>query len=268
MSILDFFKPKNEKDKAIAKYYKNYQERPYISTERDFKKWNEMVSQFPKMLVQKEMMIRNEDGLLPGHIYQLYWIQKYKSGRRIPEYFEYEFGIDFNKEKDLLTLNNYIEDNTVTKKGTDIIEKYNYVITEKTEKSKAPRFNITKELAKYRKERKKQLEQGIKPSETEDEYKGFLYQMNGIADYKDKDFINAKINLIKAHSLGFYSPGGINYLAKIYRKEKNYSEEINSIETGLKNLDYKENLSESTLSDLKKRLEKAKMLLSKTEKKL
>ncbi len=243
MSILDFFKPKTEKDKAIAKYYKNYQERPYISTERDFKKWNEMVSQFPKMLVQKEMMIRNEDGLLPGHIYQLYWIQKYKSGRRIPEYFEYEFGIDFNKEKDLLTLNNYIEDNTVTKKGTDILEK-------------------------YRKDSKKQLEQGIKPSETEDEYKGFLYQMNGIADYKDKDFINAKINLIKAHSLGFYSPGGINYLAKIYRKEKNYSEEINSIETGLKNLDYKENLSESTLSDLKKRLEKAKMLLSKTEKKL
>lgn len=222
-----------------------------------------MVTQFPKMLVQKEMMIRNKDGLLPGHVYQLYWLQKYKAGRRIPEYFEYEFGIDFNKEKEFLTLNNYIEDNTVTKNGAIIIEKYNNVITEKTEKSKAPRFHITKELAKFRKERKKQLEQGIKPSETEDEYKGFLYQMNGIADYKDKDFINVKKNLLEAQKLGFYSPGGINYLAKIYRKEKNYTEEIILIEQYLQNINSKDNLSEKALNSLKIRLEKAKLLENK-----
>lgn len=38
------------------------------------------------------------DGLLPGHIYMLYWLKKYKN-KRVPAYFEYRYGIDFEKEK-------------------------------------------------------------------------------------------------------------------------------------------------------------------------
>lgn len=47
------------------------------------------------------MMVRNEDGLLPGHIYMLYWLNKF-TNKRIPQYFEYEYGIDFEKEVILL----------------------------------------------------------------------------------------------------------------------------------------------------------------------
>ena len=53
--------------------------------------------------------------------------------------------------------------------------------------------------------------------------------MNGISDYQNKNFDSAKEKLLKAMELGFYSPGGTEYLAKIYRKEKDYLSEIISL---------------------------------------
>ena len=44
--------------------------------------------------------------------------------------------------------------------------------------------------------------------------------MNGISDYQNKNFDSAKEKLLKAMELGFYSPEGTEYLAKIYRKRE------------------------------------------------
>ena len=45
--------------------------------------------------------------------------------------------------------------------------------------------------------------------ESIEQRKGFVYQMNGISDYQNKNFDSAKEKLLKAMELGFYSPGGI-----------------------------------------------------------
>ena len=58
----------------------------------------------------------------------LYWIDKYKLKRKIPAYFEYQYGIEFIKEKDFLEANRFIENNILTKKGKNAIQKHISVI--------------------------------------------------------------------------------------------------------------------------------------------
>ena len=105
MGILDFLFAKNKaveklgKNTIYQKYYADYPEKPYISNERNIQEWLKRAEMFPSQsLVSRNMMIRYNDGLLPGHIYMLYWLKKY-STKRIPTYFEYKYGISFEKEK-------------------------------------------------------------------------------------------------------------------------------------------------------------------------
>lgn len=99
-------------------YYKDYSEKPFISQDREFNtNWIEQSKMFPNQsLVSEAMMKRYPDGLLPGHIYMLYWLKKY-TNKRVPSYFEYKYGIDFYKEKEFLTQNGYLENSKPTHKG-------------------------------------------------------------------------------------------------------------------------------------------------------
>lgn len=130
MGFFDFLKPVNKVEYILNKYYRNYPRKPYISSDRNFNDWETRVSTFPNMIVQREMMIPYSDGLLPGHIRMLYWIKNINRGR-IPEYFEYEHGIDFDTELKVLTSGGYVLDGVITEKGIealtrheDFIEKY------------------------------------------------------------------------------------------------------------------------------------------------
>ena len=114
------------------------------------------------------------------------------------------------------------------------------------------------ELSRYRKEAKEAREYGIEMHESIEQRKGFVYQMNGISDYQNKNFDSAKEKLLKEMVLGFYSPGGTEYLAKIYRKEKD------SI-TNLKNENAMKQ-SQNNVLKLEERLAKAKILLDKSRK--
>lgn len=83
---------------------------------------------FPNQsLVSEAMMKRYPDGLLPGHIYMLYWLKKY-TNKRVPSYFEYKYGIDFYKEKEFLTQNGYLENSKPTHKGELAINTHQDVI--------------------------------------------------------------------------------------------------------------------------------------------
>lgn len=75
------------------------------------------------------MMTRYTDGLLPGHVYMLYWLNKFR-GKKIPEYFEYRYGIDFYKEKQFLTLQGYLDCDKPTSKGMKAIENHYEIIEE------------------------------------------------------------------------------------------------------------------------------------------
>lgn len=114
--------------KIVNMFYADYPERPYISNDRK-SDWIQKAETFPKtMVVQKSMMKRYSDGLLPGHVYMLYWLKKY-TNKAIPSYFEYKYGIDFEKEKEFLRNNGFL-DNTdkPTAKGETAIMKHSKVI--------------------------------------------------------------------------------------------------------------------------------------------
>lgn len=115
------------------KYYRHYPEKPFISQDRELNTdWLKQVEAFGESaLVPKNIMTRFSDGLLPGHVYMLYWIDKIHR-KRIPVYFEYEFGIDFDKEKLFLQENGYLDnDNHLTEKGQQAIQIHYDVIENK-----------------------------------------------------------------------------------------------------------------------------------------
>ena len=269
MGLLNkFFKEKNKEQYVNRKYYKNYAEKVYVSEERDLKQWESMISMFPNMLVQKDKMVRDKDGLLPGHIYMLHWLNKSDSNRRVPVYFEYEYGIDFFKEKQYLQLKGLIFKDKPTKLGLSKIEENKEIIDEKENQNKIKPLDMKTELSRYRKEAKEAREYGIEMHESIEQRKGFVYQMNGISDYQNKNFDSAKEKLLKAMELGFYSPGGTEYLAKIYRKEKDYLSEIKILENSISNLKNENAMkqSQNNVLKLEERLAKAKILLDKSRK--
>lgn len=76
-------------------------------------------------------MIRYSDGLLPGHIYMLYWLGKY-ANRRIPAYFEYDYGIHFVAEKEFLKKHGYLNDvDKPTELGKQAVETHYDVVEER-----------------------------------------------------------------------------------------------------------------------------------------
>lgn len=122
--------PKQSKTakRIIKTFYADYPEIPFISNNRS-KDWIEKATLFPNQcIIPKSMMTRFEDELLPGHIYMLYWLKKY-TNKKVPAYFEYKYGIDFEKEKVYLRECGYLNDgNKPTDKGNEAISCHSDVI--------------------------------------------------------------------------------------------------------------------------------------------
>lgn len=117
--------------KIYKELYRGYPEMPYISKDRELNSnWVEQAGMFPiHSIIPIEKMTRFDDGLLPGHVYMLYWIGKKKKGR-IPSYFEYKYGIDFVKEKQFLQEKNYLNGDELTEKGVEALALHFSVVDE------------------------------------------------------------------------------------------------------------------------------------------
>lgn len=90
---------------------------------------------------------------------------------------------------------------------------------------------------------------------------GFSLQTKGIESYKNKQFDEAEEYFVQAMAKGFYSPGGLLYLAKIYRKKQDYSSELALLEIGLQRLkDDGDNNYGQNIVKLEERLSKVKHL--------
>ena len=134
----------------INRFYANYSELPYVSNDRP-KDWIERAEMFPKQcIIPKSIMERYSDGLLPGHIYMLYWLKKY-TNQKVPSYFEYKYGIDFQKEKLFLFENGFIDDlNKPTEKGRKAITEHYTVIENHSQKADTSKEGISKEILAQR----------------------------------------------------------------------------------------------------------------------
>lgn len=116
------------KQDIYDRYYSDYEEKPYISDERNVSEWIERTDMFPDQnIIPKSIMERYSDGLLPGHVYMLYWLGRY-TNKRVPAYFEYKYGVYFEKEKQFLEENGFLENNKPTEKGKKAIEEHSDVI--------------------------------------------------------------------------------------------------------------------------------------------
>ena len=139
-------KPNAMAKKIVSLYYSKYPEIPYISNDRSHK-WLEMAASMPKTtLVKESMMVRFNNGLLPGHIYMLYWLNKY-TDKKVPAYFEYKYGIDFDLEKSFLRDNGYLNDmDKPTGKGLDAINNHAEVIANHSVKPDRSIEGISKQI--------------------------------------------------------------------------------------------------------------------------
>lgn len=137
--------------KIAAMFYSDYPEVPYISRDRN-SEWIEMATTFPNTVpVQKSMMIRYADGLLPGHVYMLYWLKKYTT-KKVPAYFEYKYGIDFEKEKAFLLNEGFLNSmSKPTDKGNEAIRNHGEVIANHApQKPDLSVAGISKQILKQR----------------------------------------------------------------------------------------------------------------------
>lgn len=123
------------RNKLYKMFYKGYSEMPFVSQDRELNtNWIDQAQMFGASPA-KEMMVRYSDGLLPGHVYMLYWI-KVIHRKRIPVYFEYQYGINFTDEQDFLYKQGYLtSEMKLTSKGENAILSH-YDVIEKHSKQK------------------------------------------------------------------------------------------------------------------------------------
>lgn len=211
------------KEKIYDKYYRDFPEKPYISKEQELNiNWPESQEMFPRAsIIPRTRMTRFSDGLLPGHVYMLYWLKKY-TNKSVPVYFEYRYGINFEKEKLFLIDNGYLgTNNKPTALGNKAIQEHNDVIEEHILDS-----GYNREIQNARKHN---------PSEepVEDMVDN---NMRGMGFEKEGNIV-AAINLYEynvAHNFDGTHP--YERLAIIYRKQKDYANEIRIINSALKTL--------------------------------
>lgn len=99
------------------RFYSDYPEKPYISDKRNIANWIEQMEKFPKQnIIPQHIMRRYSDGLLPGHICMLYWINK-QDDKTIPSHFEYKYGLNFEFERQFLKDNGYLNGEKLSQKG-------------------------------------------------------------------------------------------------------------------------------------------------------
>ena len=134
----------------INMFYADYPEIPFISNDRP-KDWIDRATMFPKQsIIPKKMMKRYADGLLPGHIYMLYWLKRY-TNKKVPSYFEYKYGIDFEKEKKYLYEKGFINDlNKPTEDGEKAIKRHYKVIENHSPKQDNSTEGISKQILAQR----------------------------------------------------------------------------------------------------------------------
>lgn len=156
MKLFDYLsKAKETRAKARAQkivsiFYADFPETPYISSDRKAD-WIDRAKNFPKTVpVQRSMMVRFADGLLPGHVYMLYWLRKY-TNKKVPAYFEYKYGIDFEKEKAFLFENGFLNDmDKPTEKGEKAIVRHEKVVENHSPKPDLSVEGISKQIIEQR----------------------------------------------------------------------------------------------------------------------
>ena len=236
------------------RYFRDYPEMPFVSLDREQNtSWIHQAESFPDMIIKPEKMVRYADGLLPGHVYMLYWMSRNKR-KRIPAYFEYDYGICFISEKAYLLENGYINNEDIlTIKGLNAITEHNEVIDERKGKTKKVTAAPVQSIQGTENSFHESVDRNLKGIKLEKQGK----ESKAIEQYKK--------NVAKR----FEGNHPYDRLAIYYRKKKDYDNEIKVLETAIDVFtnDVPKERSDRLpkLNKFKERLNKAKELKSKQQ---
>lgn len=185
------------------------------------------------MLVPKEYMTYIDDvKLVFGHIVMLWWIDNHYK-KEIPQYFIYQYGLDFETElKHLKKLNLIDNKNALTKRGLIILDD-NKDIIRKHKAKKSIHLNGHIEYHFSDKLVTENIQHFVSSGDfLEDQKMGASFE-------KNKDYINAikaylaAIENSKVTELGEIPPNPFMRLAIIYRKLKNKDKEVAILKEGI-----------------------------------
>lgn len=186
MSFLSkFFTPETNITKLKQFYMNNHYETiPYVSTEANAKFILSNKDTFA-VLVPKEYMVAEFNGLLRGDIILLWWLQNPRTRKtNIPKYFEQMYGINANDEFMVLSNNKLIdENNQITELGENFLQKFGKIIDQHRAKKawhgtgpvEYMYSNIIKDPQKKQAERLKESKQQIRKSLKNLKDNGFTY---------------------------------------------------------------------------------------------
>lgn len=186
------------------------------------------------MLVSKEYMdyLKNSE-LVFGHIVMLWWIDNHYKNQR-PQYFIYQYGLDFNGELNYLKELKLINDkNELTQKGLAVLTSNEDIIRKhKADKSIHPDGEIEYHFSdeKVTKDIKEFISTG---DFIGDQRMGSSFENNRDYDNAIKAYFSA-IENAKTIELGQIPPNPFMRLAIIYRKLKDKEKEIAILKEGRK----------------------------------
>lgn len=185
----------------------------------------------PSVLVPKEYMESLRDHLMFGHIVMLWWLSKTKR-KQIPQYFLYDYGLDFEKELIFLRNNNYIDaNNNLTKKGLEFLNAHKNIVRKHKAKKLINPDGSIKEYLYEDTEATKYIDNFVSNGDyLEDQRLGASFE-------KKKDYDNAikayKSAIKNAKLDGYIPPNPFMRLAIIYRKLKDRDSEIAILKEGI-----------------------------------
>lgn len=243
MGFFDLFKtPANPNQLKLKEYYQknNYNVIPVLPPEEECAELFERSKLFgDSLFVHKSYMnyIDSDSKLLRGHIIMLWWIYEV-SRKKVPLYFLFEYGIDFDDELHYLhNLELLDSNNHLTAKGQKTLEEYRHIVRQH-KAMKTQKGNDEIEYVYTDAEVVKDIEEFQSTGDfVKDQHLGKSFEQNNDYDNAIKAYKNA-IELAKITDDGTIPPNPYRRLAIIYRKLKDKESEIAILKEGIKNTNY------------------------------
>ncbi|OFL46187.1 hypothetical protein HMPREF2767_04565 [Nosocomiicoccus sp. HMSC067E10] len=111
-----------------------YDKIPYIVSEGDAHDLLKQIKLSKTLLPHKSYMtFINDDKLVFGHVIMLWWI-KNVNRKRSPKFFSQEYGLNYKEEFEWLKENGYVDENTLTSKGEEVLSRHPDIIDHHQEK--------------------------------------------------------------------------------------------------------------------------------------
>lgn len=229
----------NNASKQLNKIYTRlgYPEVPFLPSNSECKRIIESYRNFPANLVPKEYMVRDTDSLLRGDYIILWWLTlKDQDVTMYPQYFLYTYGINFEKELSLLKTKNLVtKNNKLSMEGRKLLDNNSeYIKMHRANKIYSPnggpvKYESIEDINPNKIVRKpKDL---TNESKMDDYFFAEEQRLERLWQLGEIDRVEKLGN--KLISEGIMYPAVFNRMAILYRKQKNYDKEIETLELAI-----------------------------------